>query len=367
MSFFRLQKLTEKFILAIKNDMLTNAMMYKALVDKDASYEGIFIAAVKTTGVFCRPTCTARKPKVENVEFFKTVKDAILNGYRPCKVCNPLEKLDETPDYIKKILYELNADPSLKFKDWDLVQRNIEPNKIRRWFLKNHGITFHSYQRMFRINSAFKKIQNGETVTSVAFDSGYESLSGFNGSFKSIFGVSPSNSKNIQVINIMRLETPLGTMFAGAVEDGICLLEFTDRKMLETEFKILSKSLNANIIQGDNPHFEPLKNQLNEYFEGKRQEFTIPLFTPGTKFQQSVWKELQNIPYGTTRSYKEQATALNMPEAVRAVANANGMNKISILIPCHRVIGHDGNLTGYGGGLWRKKWLLDLEKQNYNI
>ena len=224
--------------------------MYKALVAKDVSYEGIFIAGVKTTGIFCRPTCPARKPKVENVEFFKTTKDAILKGYRPCKVCNPLEKLGETPGYIKKILEELNANPSKKFKDWDLVQKGIEPSKIRRWFLKNHGITFHSYQRMFRINSAFKKIQNGESVTSVAFDTGYESLSGFTDSFKSVFGVSPSNSKDKQIINITRLETPLGTMFAGATEQGICLLEFTDRKMLETELKSLAKLLNANILQG---------------------------------------------------------------------------------------------------------------------
>ena len=338
--------------------------MYKALVDKDVSYEGTFIAAIKTTGIFCRPTCTARKPKKENVEFYSTTKEAILKGYRPCKVCNPLEKLGETPNYIKNILKELNDNPSLKFKDWDLTQQGVEPSKIRRWFLKNHGITFQAYQRMYRINSAFKKIQNGEPVTSVAFDTGYESLSGFTDSFKSIFGVSPSNSKDKQIINITRLETPLGTMFACAAEQGICLLEFTDRKMLETELKSLAKQLNANIIQGANKHFDLLRRQLDEYFEGKRKEFTIQLFTPGTEFQQSVWKVLQTIPYGSTYSYKQQAIALKKPDAFRAVANANGMNRISIIIPCHRVIGEDGNLIGYGGGLWRKKWLLDLEKQN---
>ena len=344
--------------------MLTYQIMYKALVDKDVSYEGTFIAAVKTTGIFCRPTCTARKPKKENVEFYSTTKEAILKGYRPCKVCNPLEKLGETPNYIKNILKELNDNPSLKFKDWDLTQQGVEPSKIRRWFLKNHGITFQAYQRMYRINSAFKKIQNGEPVTSVAFDTGYESLSGFTDSFKSIFGVSPSNSKDKQIINITRLETPLGTMFACAAEQGICLLEFTDRKMLETELKSLAKQLNANIIQGANKHFDLLRRQLDEYFEGKRKEFTIQLFTPGTEFQQSVWKVLQMIPYGSTYSYKQQAIALKKPDAFRAVANANGMNRISIIIPCHRVIGEDGNLIGYGGGLWRKKWLLDLEKQN---
>lgn len=344
--------------------MLTDFIMYKALIEKDSSFEGTFIAAVKTTGIFCRPTCTAKKPKMENVEFFKTTKEAILHGYKPCKVCNPLEMLNETPDFIKSLLLQINNNPSVKIKDWDIKQQNIEPGKVRRWFLKNHGITFHAYQRMFRINSAFKKIQGGEKITSTAFDTGYESLSGFNETFKSIFGVSPTNSKQKQIIDITRLETPLGTMFACAVEQGICLLEFSDRKMLETEFKTLAKLLNANIIQGVNKHFDILKQQLEEYFAGHRKEFSVPLFMPGSDFQKTVWGILQEIPYGSTRSYQQQAILLKKPNAVRAVANANGMNKISILIPCHRIIGSDGQLTGYGGGLWRKKWLLDFEKSN---
>ena len=135
--------------------------MYQALLHKDSSYEGTFFAAVKTTGIFCRPTCTARKPKEENVEFFSTTIEAIQHGYRPCKLCNPLEKPGETPGYIKTILKEIADNPSHKFKDWDLRTKGIEPSKIRRWFLKNHGITFHSYQRMFRLNTAFKKIQKG--------------------------------------------------------------------------------------------------------------------------------------------------------------------------------------------------------------
>lgn len=312
--------------------MLTNEIMYKALVEKDVTFEGTFFAAVKTTGIFCRPTCTARKPKAENVEFFTTTKEAILKGYRPCKVCNPLEQLGENPDYIKTLLNDLNLHPEVKFKDWDLLQRGIEPSKLRRWFLKNHGITFHAYQRMFRINSAFNKLQNGESVTSVAFDTGYESLSGFTDSFKSIFGVSPSNSKDKHLINITRLETPLGTMLTCAVKQGICLLEFTDRRMLETELKSLAKRLNAYIIQGSHPLFELLNQQLEEYFTGERREFSVPLYTPGTEFQLSVWKSLQTIPYGSKCTYKQQATSINKPDAIRAVANANGMNRISILI-----------------------------------
>jgi len=336
--------------------------MYNASFNKNPDFEGVFWMGVKTTGIFCRPTCTARKPKPENVEFFQNTKDAILKGYRPCKVCKPLENPDETPEYIQKILEELREDPSLKLKDSDLIQRGLEPATVRRWFQKNHGMTFQALQRMFRLNTAFKKIKQGENIMETAYDSGFESLSGFNERFKSVFGVSPKNSKTQQIIDLKRIETPIGTMFAAAVEEGICMLEFTDRKMLENEFKDLAKSLNASIVQGENPHFKTLEKELSEYFEGNRTEFTVPLSPVGTEFQKSVWKVLLKIPYGETWNYKKQSEVLGDIKKVRAVANANGMNKISILIPCHRVIGSNGTLTGYGGGIWRKQKLLELEK-----
>ena len=342
---------------------LTEEIMYKAIVEKDTSFEGLFFTAVKTTGIFCRPSCTARKPKLENVEFLKTSKECILKGYRACKVCNPLKTLHHTPIKFQEIIDELSQNPTLKYKDYDLKQKGIEPSQIRRWFLKNHGITFQAYQRMFRINLAFKKIQNGESVTNTAFDTGFESLSGFGESFKNIFGVSPKQGKQQNIIDLKRIETPLGTIIVCASNKGICLLEFTDRKMLETELKSIAKLLNATIIQGNNKHFDILESQLEEYFNGQRMEFTVPLHILGTEFQNKVWSALQLIPIGQTKSYKQQAIAIDSPESIRAVANANGMNRISILIPCHRVIGSDGQLTGYGGGLWRKKYLLALEEK----
>ena len=169
------------------------------------------------------------------------------------------------------------------------------------------------------------------------------------------------------MIIITKIETELGIMIAGAVDDGICLLEFSDRRMLNTEYKDLEKYLKTTIIEVENRHFITIRKELEEYFEGSRKEFSVPLVTPGSAFQQAVWKELMKIPYGTTRSYNQQSVALGKPESIRAVANANGMNRISIIIPCHRVIGSDGHLTGYGGGLKRKKWLLDHEKKYSGI
>jgi len=338
--------------------------MYDAFVRRDISYEGIFFVAVKTTGIFCRPTCRAKRPKRDNIEFFPTAKDALLNGYRPCKVCKPLELLGSTPDFIQKLIDRVTADPSKKITDYDLVKMKIEPSKVRRWFKANHGLTFQGYQRMLRINGAFHQIKNGESVTEAAFENGYDSLSGFSDAFKKIFGANPNNAKYINVINLHRFATPLGPMIAGATDEGICLLEFTERRMLESEFHDLRRKLKANFVYGTNKHISKLEEQVSEYFEGKRKMFDVSLVTSGSEFQKSVWRQLLTIPYGRTRSYEEQAIAIDNLKAIRAVASANGSNRIAIVVPCHRVIGKDGSLTGYGGGLWRKKWLLDFEKKN---
>jgi len=345
---------------------LSDKTAYKALIDKDPQYEGLFFAGIKTTGIFCRPTCRARKPKKENVEFFSTSKEAMANGYRPCKICRPLEYPDETIREIKNILREIETNPSSKITDYELSKRGIAPSKVRRWFLKNHGMTFHAYQRMLRINNALRSIKKGDKVIEAVFDSGYDSLSGFQHTFKKTTTGNPSEIRDRNVLSFERFSTPLGPMVAIGNEDGIYLLEFTDRRMLETELKQLEKYFKAVILPGSNRHINELKYQLDQYFEGKRKRFDIPLKTFGTEFQKKAWGTLLKIPYGKTYSYKMQAEIMGNPKAVRAVGTANGSNRIAIVIPCHRVIGENGKLTGYGGGLWRKQWLLNHEMNNYD-
>jgi AraC family transcriptional regulator of adaptative response/methylated-DNA-[protein]-cysteine methyltransferase len=334
---------------------------YEALLNRDSSFEGQFIVGVKTTGIFCRPSCTARKPKKINTEFFRSVKDALDHGYRPCKICEPLRPLGTLPEWLDDLMSEVNQNPDIRLKDQDLRDRNIEPSRVRRWFKRHHGITFQAYLRSLRINKAFGQIRQGDKVIETAFDSGYDSLSGFTESFKKTIGTSPSNAGNSQVIQMIRIPSPLGPLLAGATEKGICLLEFSDRKMLETQIKRLEHYYKATLLPGTSRFFKQLESELNEYFKGERVEFNVPLDIKGSPFQEKVWKVLLGIPYGKTRSYMEQAKIIGDPKAVRAVAKANGDNRISIIIPCHRVVGSDGKLTGYGGGLWRKKWLLDLE------
>jgi AraC family transcriptional regulator of adaptative response/methylated-DNA-[protein]-cysteine methyltransferase len=337
--------------------------MYHALVKKDASFEGIFFVGVKSTGIFCRPTCGARKPKRENVEFFPSTHEALCQGYRPCKKCNPMLPKGDYPVWLKSLIQTIDRSPDKRFLDSDIRALGLEPNRVRRWFKKHHGMTFQGYLRTLRIGMAFGRIRYGETVVATAYDSGYESLSGFADSFKKTTGFSPNKSGQKELVFVTRILTPLGPMLAGANEDGVCLLEFVDRRMLETQLARLRKYLGAEIVPGKHAHLQTLNRQLKQYFEGKRKDFSLPLLLLGTPFQKRVWSVLQDIPYGTTRSYKAQAEMLGAPTAVRAVARANGDNKIAIIIPCHRVIGADGNLTGYGGGLWRKKYLLELEKK----
>ena len=165
------------------------------------------------------------------------------------------------------------------------------------------------------------------------------------------------------MIKTTNIDTPLGRMTAGATKDGICLLEFSGQQVKSSVLRELKQLLLSEINEGRNRHLRQLKKQLKEYFAGKRKEFSLPLVTPGTEFQMAVWDELRKIPYGTTITYHDQARALKNPRAVRAVGRATSMNRIAIIIPCHRVIGSDGHLIGYGGGLDRKKWLLDHEKK----
>jgi len=339
--------------------------MYQALLDKDSHYEGVFVAAIKTTGIFCRPSCPAKKPKFENVEYFCANQQAINHGYRPCKICHPLQPLGETPSWIKNLLKEIESLIDPRLKDHDLRQRGIEPARLRRWFKKHHGITFQAYLRGLRLNQAMGQIECQQPIIDVALDAGYQSLSGFSDAFKKLTGVSPSSKVKQQTVSITRLVTPLGPTLAAATERGLCLLEFVDRRGLETQLQRLAKRLNAHFVPGKEAIFEQLTRQLALYFNAQLNEFELPLDLVGTDFQKSVWQALRQIPAGETRSYQQQAIILGNPKACRAVAKANGDNSIAIIVPCHRVIGKDGRLVGYAGGLWRKQRLLDLElKQN---
>lgn len=189
----------------------------------------------------------------------------------------------------------------------------------------------------------------------------FESVSDFRETFSKLFGNSPAQSPSEECIYIDCIESPVGPLLLGALQDGICLLEFTERTRLEIQLNSLQKRLARIVVSGSNKHTDQARGQLRQYFAGERTQFDLPLVYPGTEFEVRVWNALLQIPYGEMRSYEDLAGKIGSAGAARAVGRANGMNRIAIIIPCHRVVNKSGKLGGYGGGLWRKQFLLNLE------
>ena len=336
--------------------------MERAYKSSDASYDGIFFLAVRSTGIFCRPSCNARKPFPQNVEFYATSREAVFAGFRPCKRCRPMTSNVAAPDWLENILARIDRDPSVRYSDAFLRSIGIEPARTRRYFQKTYGMTFQAYCRGRRLGKALEQIRTGIDLDDVALGYGYSSHSGFRDAFVRTFGNSPGRSRTTDCIVTAWIESPLGALIAGATSGGICLLEFTDRRMLDAQFAVLRKNFHSAIVPGENHHTKQLKKELDEYFRGTRKQFTVPLVSPGSPFQQKVWKELLHIPFGKTVSYEDIGRRIGSPEAQRAVGHANGLNRIAIVIPSHRGVNKNGKFVGYGGGLWRKQKLLSLEQ-----
>lgn len=337
----------------------STAVMQRALYQRDTSFDQIFFVAVTTTNVFCRPSCPARKPLAENVRFFGTTAEALAAGFRPCKRCRPLDGA-ALPAWMRSLIDEIDAAPEQRISAAELRARGIDPATARRAFMKHFGLTFHAYSRLRRLGKALSQIRDGSPIDDVGFDAGFESHSGFRAAFRKAFGTAPRDAASDPVVTRM-YESPLGAVLLGATSEGVCLLEFTDRRMLELQLRTLRKRFGGAIVPGRNEHLLRACRELDEYFAGTRCAFEVPIIAPGTPFQEEVWTALRAIPYGEMWSYEQLAAAIGRPAAVRAVARANGFNRIGIIIPCHRVINKDGKLGGYGGGLWRKRRLLELE------
>jgi AraC family transcriptional regulator of adaptative response/methylated-DNA-[protein]-cysteine methyltransferase len=337
--------------------------MQRAYLERDAAFNGLFFLGVRTTGIFCRPTCPARKPRPQNVEYFATARDAMAAGYRPCKRCLPMQ-LDEQPAWCRQLLDHIEREPTVRIRERDLASRGVDPATVRRYFQRHYGMTFQAYSRARRLVGALHQIRAGAPVDSAVFTSGFNSHSGFRDAFLRTFGSTPRRIRGRDCVHLAWLPSPLGPLVAGATAEGVCLLEFSDRPMLETQMATVRRFFGSPAVPGMNDHLRQLATELSQYFGGWLREFSVPLAYPGTSLQRRVWDELRRIPYGETRSYEELAVAVGLPGGQRPVGRANGLNRIAIVVPCHRVVRKDSHLGGYGGGLRRKQYLLDLERMN---
>lgn len=340
----------------------TKKEYYRALLDKQTHYEGVFYVGVTTTGIFCRPTCTAKKPKFEHCEFFSTAQEALLASFQPCKRCQPLSHPSHASELIQRLVNAIEANPEKRWKNKDFQDLSVDASTARRHFKKRFGMTFVEYARARRMGLAMKQIRSGESIIEAQLDAGYESSSGFRDAFSRIMGASPTKLGQRTILKASWIDTKLGSMIAIADEEHLFLLEFVDRRGLEREIERLRHSARAAIVPGTTKPIRSIEQEIKFYFNGTLAEFKTPLLLLGSPFQKLVWEELKRIPYGETRSYAELARALGRPSAFRAVANANGANQFAIIIPCHRVINTNGDLGGYGGGIARKQWLLAHEK-----
>lgn len=342
-------------------DLPSEDTLYNALIARSSDYEGLAYACVKTTGIFCRLTCPARKPRRENTLFCDSIATCMQSGFRPCRRCKPLEQPGKEP-IIDELLAALDLDPAARWTEDDLVRKGYDPSTVRRAFKRSLGMTFLDVARHRRLGAAARQLAGGARVIDAQLDAGYQSGSGFRAAFQRLIGAAPAMSQNRELLFADWCETPLGPMVAVADRTHLHLLEFHDRKALPAELEGLQRKTRSTVAAGRTQAIDQIEAELGAYFEGRSADFRTPLaFGGGTAFEREVWTKLMNIPVGETRAYGDIAREMDNPQVVRAVGRANGANQIAIVIPCHRVIGADGSLTGYGGGLWRKKWLLRHE------
>ena len=339
-------------------------VMWRGLLARDSNLDGIFVFAVRTTGIFCRPTCPAKKPAAKNVDYFATAEAALERGYRACLRCRPADGDQSAPQLVERLRTVVERAPGGRLTDKELAAIAVDPSTARRQWQRHYGMTFQAYHRARRIGMAARDVRRGGLTAEVQNRSGFSSTSGFRDAFVRVLGTCPTAATPPRCLFSERIETPLGAMLAVADNEGLRLLEFADQPSLKLNLTRLQTRLRANVVPGEHPHLDQTQRQLAEYFRGATLAFDLPLAPVGTDFQLRAWKVLRSIPASETRSYSWMAERLGNPGARRAVGRANGLNMLCIVIPCHRVIRADGTLWGYNGRLWRKKWLLDHERKH---
>ena len=341
-------------------DLPSDATLYDALVARDPAWDGRAWVAVTSTGIFCRLTCPAPKPKPENCRFHDSVAACLEAGFRPCKRCHPLTTGQEPQ--VAFLLNALEADPERRWSEEDVAAEGFDPSTIRRAFRRQFGMTFLAMARLRRLGRGAQALRDGGAVIEAQLAADFDSASGFREAFARHLGVVPGRLQKDALLQADWIDTALGPMIAVASRTHLHLLEFADRPALPRELQGLRVEAKGSLGLGRLPPTDRIETELGAFFSGASSDFRTPLEPGGTPFQRTVWEALRAIPAGRTRSYGTLARDIGRPDASRAVARANGANRLAIVIPCHRVIGADGSLTGYGGGLWRKRKLIEVER-----
>jgi len=337
--------------------MVDDKMAWRAVTNRDRSFDGRFVTGVMTTGIYCRPSCAARHPRRENVRFFATAKQAEAAGLRACLRCRPNDVArDEAA--VQAVIDAVRSAENAPGLDELAGLTGYSPAHLQRIFKRETGLSPAAYARALRAERVKDALAGGASVTEAIYDAGYGSASRFYEERK--MGMKPSVWKNGGqgvTVHWATVETTLGRMMVAATDKGVCCLSFN-----EGEKQLRERFPKADIREGSDD-FQKLLDDVVAQVEAPGRPHNIPLDVQGTAFQEAVWQELRKIPEGETRSYADIAAAIGKPKAVRAVGSANGANHVAVLIPCHRVVRSDGTMGGYAYGLEIKEKLLEKEAE----
>ncbi|HEV7464043.1 MAG TPA: bifunctional DNA-binding transcriptional regulator/O6-methylguanine-DNA methyltransferase Ada [Methyloceanibacter sp.] len=338
-----------------------------AVVARDAAFDGLFYIAVSTTGIYCRPSCPARRPKREHVRFYDTAADAEAAGFRACKRCKPrqpslVQQYAEKVAEACRLIETADEEPKL-----DALARSagLSPYHFHRIFKSVLGVTPKAYATAHRNKRVREELGRNATVTQAIYGAGFNSNGRFYATSSEVLGMTPSQFRSGAPNSEIKFaigDCSLGSVLVAASDKGVCAILFGDNA--EDLTRDLKKQFPRARFIGDDPAFERLASKVVGFVEDPRMGLDLPLDIRGTAFQHRVWDALRRIPTGSTASYAEIAKAIGSPKSVRAVARACASNRIAVAIPCHRVIGSDGSLTGYRGGVERKRALLAKEAKS---
>jgi AraC family transcriptional regulator of adaptative response/methylated-DNA-[protein]-cysteine methyltransferase len=355
------------------------AVCWDAVTRRDSERDGEFFFGVLTTGVFCRPSCPARRPLRQNVRFYQDASEAEHDGLRPCLRCRPLASVNRDPnaDRIARICRYIEAHVS----DVDSAELSLEQLASRAGLSRFHfqrsfqavvGVSPKQYAEACRINQLKTSLRRSPDVTAAIYDAGYGSSSRVYERADAHLGMTPKQYRNggsNLIITYTTVDSPAGQIMIAATDRGICFVQFGQSQ--DELLKALEAEYPAALLEAMRDPAPPVFRQwiaaLSAHLAGKQPHLDLPLDIRATAFQMRVWNYLQSIPYGQTRSYGEVAEAIGQPSAVRAVASACAKNKVAILIPCHRVIRGTGELGGYKWGIPRKQAILEAERASQGV
>ncbi len=345
---------------------------WEAVLSRDAQADRDFVYAVRSTGIYCRPTCPSRRPRRDQVEFFTQPEAAERAGFRACRRCKPQLANDAGHNPAQRIAkqvaelcraIEMNLDGPVKLESL-AAQAGASTHAVLRAFRKTMGITPRQYADAVRLRRLKGHLKKGSDVTTAMYEAGYSSPSRLYESASSALGMTPGTylkgGKGMQIAYTIA-PSPMGRVLVAATTRGISAVYLGDKDApLE---RALHEEYPRAEIRRDSASLENFVGEIVHHLKGAQQQLDLPLDVQATAFQRRVWEELKRIPYGATRSYSQVARAIGRPKATRAVAQACATNPVSIVVPCHRVVREDGQLAGYRWGLSKKTALLAQERK----